>query len=467
MLTISLILPLFLGWQLVVLLERKTNIAIPKLLKFGFGFGLGFGLVSWIMFLFTLIVRRWHLSLLTISVVVFAVILGIMNRNYNKLCSSEIREFIPRAFHTERKNLIPWILIILLAVQIIYVFSETVITPFIHWDSWAIWGLKGRIFYTEQTIPKSYFQLTAREFGHPDYPLLIPLSETWLALWINEWNESLVKILSPLYYLLILILCYYFVSKEEKFNLNYPLLFTVILATIPQMVIHGTLGLADLPLAYYGFASFILVYWWFQTEKMGWLIYAAIFAGLAMWTKNEGVALFLITGIICVYLSGKKKGIGESNLLSRIKIILLAYFVPALVIYLPWFLFKIEHNIQNDLITWNRLIHPEIYLRLSRIPTLLMLLSQEMLNWKNWNIFWVAFIILLMVYCFSQKDIKKIYINATLIYLVLYLLMIIGIYTISIAFVTYHPAHSLDRILIHIVPQVAILLYLLFSVQKT
>ncbi|MDI6784955.1 MAG: hypothetical protein QME64_12795, partial [bacterium] len=103
---------------------------------------------------------------------------------------------------------------------------------------------------------------------------------------------------------------------------------------------------------------------------------------------------------------------------------------------------------------------PEISVHLSRIPILLMQLGQEMLNWKRWNILWFAVVVLLLLYWFEKKDETRIRINAGLLYIVLYLLTIIGIYIISPAFVTYHPGHSLDRVFLHIIPQVVFLIYL-------
>jgi hypothetical protein len=458
--SLALLIPLYLGWQLVVLLERKSQRYFPKLLKLSLAFGLGIGVVSWLMFINSLISKQFCLGGITLIVIMLGLLISLINRRLSKQPGHKLSyEFIPIYLSGKLYNWMKWLFIIFIMIQCIYVFGETMITPFVHWDSWAIWGLKGRIFYTEHSTPLSYFQLHSREFGAPDYPLLVPLSETWLALWLNTWNEPAVKLLSPLFYSSLLLLCYYFIRSRERNNSFYPWLFTFFLATIPQLASNATLVLANIPLIYYSFGSFIFLFWWVETKQLGFLIYASLFAGLGMWTKNEGLPLFLITGIVLFYFSWKKH-FAQGSRLKNISWLLSLYVIPAVGIFLPWLLFKHMLNVQNQYISWNRLSYPEVYLHLSQLPTMFTIIGREMFIWERWNILWIALIPLFVLYWIKRKHSVKIQINAALTYIILYLVTLMGVFMVYPASVVYC-MRAIHRQLLHIVPEMVVLIYLL------
>lgn len=460
-------IPLFLGWQLVVFLERKTKSYIPVILKLSLSFGLGFGLISWFMFITSLILGQWCLLILSAIIIVLSLLLWFIHHKQRESQGGKLnRDLFPETKDNIKIYSIKWILIILIVIQILYVFSETIITPLYAWDSWAIWALKGRIFFSEKSIPFSYFQLNAREFGHPDYPLLIPLSETWIGLWLNQWNESIIKILFPLFFVALLTTFYYSIRSQGQ-NIPYLALgFTAFLATIPQVVLHGTLGLADLPLAYYGFSSFIFLLWWMQMRNPIWLLFSSLYGALGMWTKNEGMPLFLISFMLVLYITIKRNISPNISIKSKIVSLFIFGVVPAVII-LPWLLYKYSFHIQNDIVTWNRILQPETFIHISRIPKIISYFLEEMINLNRWNILWIGGMVVYLLNGFFRYSTNGNKTNLqnkqlTIIYILIYALVILAVYTFRPTNINYVPQYAFkERILLHILPQFLFLSYLL------
>ena len=69
------------------------------------------------------------------------------------------------------------------------------------WDGLFVWEFKARLAaISGGSIPQTYYQDPARAWSHPDYPLLLPLSEAWIYMWLDRPDQHLVKILFPLFY---------------------------------------------------------------------------------------------------------------------------------------------------------------------------------------------------------------------------------------------------------------------------
>ena len=67
------------------------------------------------------------------------------------------------------------------------------------WDGLLVWELKARYaFLNGGALPATYFTDATRWFSHPEYPLLLPLTETWFYLWIGDCNQFWIKLIFPL-----------------------------------------------------------------------------------------------------------------------------------------------------------------------------------------------------------------------------------------------------------------------------
>jgi hypothetical protein len=68
------------------------------------------------------------------------------------------------------------------------------------WDGISVWELKARYaFLNGGDLPIAYFSDAARRFSHPEYPLLLPLTETWFYLWMGVPDQFWIKLIFPLW----------------------------------------------------------------------------------------------------------------------------------------------------------------------------------------------------------------------------------------------------------------------------
>jgi hypothetical protein len=80
--------------------------------------------------------------------------------------------------------------------------------PIRFWDAISCWSLKGRAFFIDKSIIPFYIS-HQYQFSHLSYPLYLPLTQTWIYLWLGRINENLVKIIFPIFYLSVLFIFYY------------------------------------------------------------------------------------------------------------------------------------------------------------------------------------------------------------------------------------------------------------------
>ena len=170
------------------------------------------------------------------------------------------------------------------------------------WDAMAIWSAKGYGIALEGSV------LAGRHWGELglSYPLNIPLLISFFALLDGDVLPG-SKLVFPLFYASLLFGCYLFWRSHGVTGLvsNLGLL---ILASVPVIYDHATLGYANLPEACYLvlgclYATSGIVHGSRESQLMGGLL-----LGLGVWTRLEGVLLVLATVIalaVTVRLIGK------------------------------------------------------------------------------------------------------------------------------------------------------------------
>jgi hypothetical protein len=124
---------------------------------------------------------------------------------------------------------------------------------------------------------------------HPDYPLLLPLSVT--GLWGYQGGET---VLAPIVLSLgavALSLGLVVLALAAARDRSQALLGGITLLTLPSFLIEGGAQTADVPLGVFYLATAICVVLSARPGEpaAGWWLLAGLFAGLAAWTKNEGL----------------------------------------------------------------------------------------------------------------------------------------------------------------------------------
>jgi dolichyl-phosphate-mannose-protein mannosyltransferase len=160
------------------------------------------------------------------------------------------------------------------------------------WDAWMTWNMHARAIFRGGDQWRAVLSgLPA--WSHPDYPLLLPA--TVARMWTYAGGET---VLAPASVAMLFTAATVGVLYSSVSILRSPAqgaLAAVLLLATPFFVVHGASQYADVPLAFFFLATFVLLclheVWPDNAQRL--LVLAGLTAGLAAWTKNEGL-LFLL-----------------------------------------------------------------------------------------------------------------------------------------------------------------------------
>lgn len=157
------------------------------------------------------------------------------------------------------------------------------------WDVWAMWEAKGKALYFFHTLDSGTGGATS--FAHPDYPPLVPALIAAQYHFMHgpysgelPFQQSLLSIgfLATLVALL---------RPRVPGWMLYPCL--ALLATAPRFWERMQTVLPDQTVAYFIAVAAVVLLLWFDQPRPGYLVFAALSAGAAVLTKNEGLPLAL------------------------------------------------------------------------------------------------------------------------------------------------------------------------------
>ncbi|MBC8389159.1 MAG: hypothetical protein H8E13_14075 [Actinobacteria bacterium] len=267
------------------------------------------------------------------------------------------------------------ILIILITVSSLVVVFFAFLFPIRFWDAVSCWSLKGKAFFIDSSIIP-FYKNHSYQFSHLSYPLYLPLIQTWIYIWLGKVDETLVKVIFPLFYISALFILYNFF--RQKFTRLAAALAVFVFSVVPIVVDYGYIEYTNLV---YGVILLVGVYFFWQwlacsrgccnINNKGfhynYLILSTIFFVILASIRSEGILylfLFLLINLFCfiwdlvregIYISGPKvnKAISLENLGSKgavnyrktnnIKKFVFSVIIPILIsiaLLLPWFLLK-------------------------------------------------------------------------------------------------------------------------------
>ncbi|MBN2453513.1 MAG: glycosyltransferase family 39 protein [Candidatus Omnitrophica bacterium] len=333
-----------------------------------------------------------------------------------------------------------------IALEVAYAFFRALIRPIEAYDAVAIYAIKSKIFFLAKAIPETYFPSLVHGFPHPDYPLNIPLAETFIYMAMGSMNDQLVKIIFPLFFVGILVALYFAIRRFA--SRAYALLFTFIIATIPQFNAYATNAYQELPLAFYCFTGSVFLFRWLERrDDFRYLALSAVMAALSAWTKNEGAMYCVINASIVLWASlTARVRKGGSN--KPVYAAALYAFIIVLII-LPWAFIKRKYGIINDEINLANLNPLYMVRQLHKLGPILYELQKQLFGPKKWLILWPAVI---AVAALKYKELFKGvtgYITASL---VLAFCGYIVFYMISYVDVVFFASKTWSRFLLHLLP---------------
>jgi hypothetical protein len=163
-------------------------------------------------------------------------------------------------------------------------------------DAFAIWGFKAKwvLYDALRPMPPVFLDPTL-SYSHQDYPLSLPLLIAGLYALLGHVDENAAKLLLLPIWCALTAIMYGAIRRFSRRAIA--LAVTAVFCTAPVVVGNAGLIVAEtsLLLAFTG-ASTQLLQWMEQGER-GELILAALFAAIAAFTKNEGLAMLPVFGL--------------------------------------------------------------------------------------------------------------------------------------------------------------------------
>ncbi len=183
------------------------------------------------------------------------------------------------------------LLILTGAAAVLSFVSASAVFPHGEWDAWAQWNLRARFFF-RGLADGGWHQAFAPilQWSHPDYPPLVPASVA--RLWTYAGRETL---LAPIAFAGIFAACTVLaagLSTARNRGAARGCLAAAVILACPSFVRYAASQCADIALGFFMLAAFVA--WSCADQTRLWLALAGLSAALAAWTKNEGMAFFVV-----------------------------------------------------------------------------------------------------------------------------------------------------------------------------
>jgi hypothetical protein len=236
-----------------------------------------------------------------------------------------------------RLGVLDGVLLVVIATAVVLVFLQATTAPLTQWDARAIWAFKARLLHESHTVDSEDFLDPDRVHPHPRYPLLVPVAMANLWHWGGPPFERPVKVLFPLFMLALVLVMGDALGEYLGRTMNLVLL--ALLAWCPMLAVHpwgAQGGHADVPLAFYYTASTLWVLFWFRTGSPRAAAMAGVLAAMAIFTKNEGLALHAVN-VTCAGLAGLTF---RRDRPRRMLVGWLILTLTPVLLSLPWFIVR-------------------------------------------------------------------------------------------------------------------------------
>ncbi|MFC1798181.1 ArnT family glycosyltransferase [Thermodesulfobacteriota bacterium] len=184
-------------------------------------------------------------------------------------------------------------------------------------------------------VPKLYlergeiYHIPSHEFSY--YPMNLELLYMIPLYWGNDILPKLIHYIFALFTAAII-----YVYLKKRMNTVYALVGATFFLSVPVIVKLATTVYVDLGLTFFSTASlFYLIKWIENRFKIGFLAISAIFCGLALGTKYNGLLVLALIALLIPFVYSRQSGGGVSNTAKSIGFGLV-FILIALTIFSPW-----------------------------------------------------------------------------------------------------------------------------------
>jgi len=430
----SVLSALIAGWNVLFWIVRRDR-SFPAPEKLALSYIIGLGILTLQMFFYSLSGIRFTVLNVFLPHIALAALNGFVFVNTPRTGDGP---------ETGRWGIFETAVFSGILFQLAHAFFKALIKPMDSFDSIGNFAYKAKLFFTHRQIPYELFLNKNIDIQHADYPHFIPLSETWVYMFLGRCNDIAVKALFPMFFAALLVIFYYCLKRLAGKRIS--LIATFFLATIPHLHHYATIGYADFVLAMFYSAGFMYLFLWMSHRKDNrYLALAACLSLLAMWTKNEGAMLSLTTiAILPVFLISSGKNLKRRELRGAFCLALILIAAGIL-----WFGFLRGLGLSHETVNRETLKLSVALKNLRRIPLIFYEYQKHIFGPKKWNISLLVFTIGLILY--FKKAFKGNFKYITLSIL-LPLAGYTAVYLITPLEIRYHLQTSGSRLLLHFLP---------------
>jgi len=439
-----LIFPSVLAWGFIEVLDCQRVLTVLEKLPLAYLFGLG--IVAWEMLVLQLLGKPfsplWLLTPLLGASILFSAVYMRRKRHLKAKPQSQ------SPWLKEHWSKVDIFLLTGIGLELGFAFTRALLLPMEDFDAVTNWGLKAKAIYLANGIPLGF--LTNREYAtvHADYPLLLPLAESYVYFLLGHVNDFAVKWIFPLS-LTACVTAFYASLRRMTLNRTAGLAFAFVLVSIPHLVFSATNAYADILIATYFGAGFFYLFLWIRQRNDLFLGLSALLTGMAGLTKSEGMVLCLVNLVVLMWAVNRERSVDRPHGWRQV----LIYIGVFSTVLMPWLVFRLSMKAQNDYIhelSVERVVQWETVMRMK---TILYHYQAQFFNLKSWNLLWLA-ALGLFLFRFKkilQSDQKFIFL-ATAMTLSFYT----SVYFITFNDVAWHLKTSFSRLLVHFVPLVVL-----------
>lgn len=376
----------------------------------------------------------------------------------------------PRIF-SPRMSLAEFACICLIVFLCAVMIAMCLLVPKYTWDSRSSWGLTSKILFYRQTIFTSDFMDPYRFHPSPLYPLLVPLSENFVYNILGVLDEYLVKIIYGLLYLSLVVVTYVTQRRYFRFSRLTALIGTVLSVSVPCLfVIYcGSVPSAfgDFPLGCLFTFSTVYAIQYMRRRRREDIIIAGAFICLCLFTKNEGIPLFMILTAVLLFDAVKGGYVRSKDSASA----LFFFCCLPFIILLPWF--AVKSHLAVPVIyksVWGQLVS-HFSVGLTNLFTILRLTAREMFtNMRSWGLTWYLSLIALCLFMQQRYDgVEKRRIAYLFVIPFVYYFFVITPVYMTFPFVSKNPVDiefegtSFERLRLHALPVLMLFIGITFG----
>ena len=413
----------------MVLFRNSRAVSLAEIITLSWLFGAG--AISLSLWLFGMLLRGVSLQMAVTLVAVGFSVTGVAQLRRNKV---SMRFSRPRGWIESMLGLV-------LCLEITLVFLLT-FKHTLGWDGLVIWELKARYAYLNGgALPVAYFSDPTRVFSHPEYPLFLPMLETWLYFWIGDCDQYWIKLISPIFYVAGVI----FVGQAASFWSGRRWIGLVaadlfLLVPFLTRVAGGVVvGYADVPLSVFYFVAFIYLVNVSRGDFEASLPVFILLAAILPWIKREGIVLWFVVAACGSFMIWRRRGIWRAALA----------LLPGFVVILSWqiYLAAMHASPARDFLS---LGVSSLRSNFHRLGPVVVSLVQEATTISHWSLLWFG--APLALFCIVMRD-RSIRVTLLVICSVAPLAFYCCVYLFS-AWPDYlqHVQRSLPRLLWHVAP---------------